>query len=98
VVLVDGGADEAVLRYLEDVAQTAELGREIVDELLRGDALLARRLLVLGGVLVGAGQEEDVIAALPVKAGKRIRTRTFVRMAQVGCAVDVVDGGREVEL
>jgi hypothetical protein len=98
VVLVDGRADEAVLRDLIDVAQAFELRRKLVDVRLRGDAVLTRRLLVLGRVLVGAGQEEDVIAALAVEAGKRVRTRPLVRMAQVGCAVDVVDSCREVEL
>ncbi len=33
-----------------------------------------------------------------MKAGKRIRTRLLVRVTQVGRAVDVVNGGREVEL
>jgi len=98
VVGVDGRADESVIGDLIDVAQALELGREPVDEGLRWDTLLARGLLILRRVLVGAGEEEDLVAALPVEAGERIRTRLLVRMAQVGCAVDVVDGGREVEL
>ena len=36
--------------------------------------------------------------ALPVEASERVRARLLVRMTQVGCAVDVIDGGREVEL
>jgi len=98
VVRVDGRADEAVVRDLIDVAEPLELAREPIDEGLGRDALLARGLLVLRRVLVGAGKEEDLVAALSMKAGERIRTRLLVRMAQVGCAVDVVDGSREVEL
>jgi len=98
VVLVDRRADESVLRDLVDLAEALELGGALVDVGLRRDALLAGRLLVLRRVLVGAGQEVDVIPALAPKTGKRVRTRPLVRMAQVGCAVDVVDGRREVEL
>ena len=38
------------------------------------------------------------MAALAMKPGERIRARLLVRMTQVGCAVDVIDGRREVEL
>jgi hypothetical protein len=98
VVLVHRRSDEAVARDLIDVAKPFELCGPLIDVRLRGDALLARGLLVLGRVLVGPGQEEDVVAPLAMEAGERIRTRPLVRMAQVGCAVDVVDGRRDVEL
>jgi hypothetical protein len=38
------------------------------------------------------------VAALSVKTGERVRARLLVRMTQMGCAVDVIDGRRDVEL
>jgi len=98
VVLVDGRADEAVVRDLVDVAQALELAGVAVDERARRDPLKLRGLDIAVAVLVGAGQEEDLVAALAMKTGERIRARLLVRMTQVGCAVDVIDGRREVEL
>ena len=64
--------------------------------------VLARRAPCLGGrrpwaVLVGAGQEEDVLAALAVMAGEDVGHDRRVRVADVGLVVDVVDRRGEVE-
>ena len=98
MVLIDGRADEAVLRDLVDVAESFEFSGALIHVGLRRNALLAGGLFVLRRVLVRAGQEEDLVAALPVETGERIRTRPFVRMPEMGRAVDVVDGSRDVEL
>ena len=48
-------------------------------------------------VLVGAGQEEDVLTALAVVAGEDVGGDRRVGVAQVGGRVYVVDGGGYVE-
>jgi peptide/nickel transport system permease protein len=70
----------------------------VIDERPRRDPLKLRCLDIAVAVLVGSGQKEDLIAALAMKPGERIGARLLVRMTQVGCAVDVIDGRREVEL
>ena len=46
--------------------------RVAVGERLRGEPFLDRRLLHLEAVLVGAGQEEHVLAVEPLEASDRI--------------------------
>ena len=71
--------------------------RVAVGELLRRDAL------ALGGerdrlaVLVGAGEEEDVLAALALVAGEDVGADRRVRVAEVRRRVDVVDRRGDVE-
>ena len=48
-------------------------------------------------VLVGAGQEEDVLAALAHVPGEDVGGDRRVGVPQVGLAVDVVDRGGDVE-
>ena len=57
----------------------------------------AGRLLHLGAVLVGAGEEEDVVAQLPVEARRHVGGRRRVGVPDVRHVVDVVDGSGDVE-
>ena len=59
LVALLGGADEVVLAVAHDAREVAEALRDLVGEGLRIDALVARRLLDLLAVLVGAGQEAE---------------------------------------
>ena len=90
-------ADEEVVGGVDARHQRLEAGGVAVGELLRRDAL------ALGGerdrlaVLVGAREEEHVLAALAVVAGEDVRPDRGVRVAEVRRRVDVVDRGRDVE-
>src|SRR2546428_323876 len=90
--------DEPVVADVPCVAEPFECGRVAVDEGPCIDTRRLRRLLVLRGVVVGAGQEEHVIAALTVETGKRVRAGLLVRVMKPRCRVDVVDSGRQIEL
>ena len=65
--------------------------RVAVGELARLDALALGRLRDRLAVLVGAGQEEHVLAALAHVAGEDVGADRRVRVAEVGLGVDVVD-------
>ncbi len=97
--LVDqvGGADEAVVADVVALPQLAEGRRDPVAVLLLGDALLARDTLDVLAVLVGAGQEEDVVAGEPARARERVGRDRGVRVADVRHVVHVVDRRRQVE-
>ena len=71
--------------------QLAELRRVAVGQLLRRDALALGRLRDRLAVLVGAGQEEHVLAALAHVAGEDVGRDRRVRVAEVRLGVDVVD-------
>ena len=68
-----------------------------VGELLRRDALALGDLRDRLAVLVGAGEEEHVLAALAVMAGEDVGADRRVRVAEVRRRVHVVDGRRDVE-
>ena len=58
---------------------------------------LTRRLLHLQAVLVGAGEEEHVLAVEPLEARDRVGGDRLVGMADMGRPVGVGDGRRDVE-
>ena len=64
-----GRADEVVRRAAEIGVHLLEELRHLVDKLARRLALLRGRLLDFLAVLVGAGQEQHVIAVEPLEAG-----------------------------
>ena len=68
-----------------------EVHRVAVPELARRDALALRRLGDRLAVLVGAGEEEHVLAALAHVAGQHVGRDRRVGVAQMGLAVHVVD-------
>ncbi len=97
LVLGVGGADEEVVGRVEHAAEGAEARREHVGLLARGPALALGRSGDLAAVLVGTGQEEDVLAQLPVMAGDDVGHDRRVRVTDVRVRVDVIDRRREVE-
>ena len=67
------GADEEVVADVDDRHQRLELGRVAVAQLLRRDPLALGRQLDRLAVLVGAGEEEDVLPALAHVPGEDVR-------------------------
>ena len=93
-----GGADVVVVGDAHAVPEGAELGGDLVGELLRRDAGGGGGALDLLAVLVGAGEEVGVVAEEAVAAGDDVGDDGGVGVADVGARVDVVDRRGEVEL
>ncbi len=90
-------ADEEVGVRIQTVQEARASARRsgrrtpLAEPLLLGDAR------DLGGVLVGAGEEERLVAALPAMTHEDVRRDRRVRMTDVRRRVDVVDRCRQVE-
>ena len=97
VVARFGGADEVVVGDVEAAPRRGEARGDPVGELLRSEPRRGRRLLDLLAVLVGAGEELDVVAEQAVPAGERVADDRRVGVADVRFVVDVVDRRRRVE-
>ena len=69
----------------------SEPGAVTVGLLLGGEPVGLGRALHLEPVLVGPGQEEDVVAQQAVPAGQGVGRDRRVGVADVRCVVDVVD-------
>ena len=93
-----GRADVVVVGEAHAVPQRAELRGDLVGELLRWDASGGGGALDLLAVLVGAGEEEGVVAEQAVTAREHVGNDGRVRMADVRPRVDVVDRRGEVKL
>ena len=85
------------LDALDPLAHLLELGRVAVRELLRADPLLLGGQLDRLAVLVGAGQEEDVLAPLAHVPREDVGGDRRVRVPEMRLGVDVVDRGGDVE-
>ena len=99
-VVVVGGADEAVVGDVHQLPQVQHAllpGDDVVHKLLGGDAGLLGLVLDLLAVLVGAGEEEDVIALQALVAGHGVGGHGAVGVADVELVRGVVDGGGDVE-
>ncbi len=99
-MVVVGGADEAVVgdvHELPQVEDAAGAGDDAVYELLGGDAGGFGLFFDLLAVLVGAGEEHDVIACQPLVAGDGVGGDGAVGVADVELVGGVVDGGGDVE-
>ncbi len=92
-----GGPDEIVVGDVEAGPRLPVAGAGLVGLLLRGQAVGFGGALHLEAVLVGAGEEEHVVAAQPVPAGHGVGGDRRVGVADVGGVVDVVDGGGDVK-
>ena len=92
-----GGADEVVVGDVEQLPRVPEALDGLVGPLPRRDAVGLGRPLDLQAVLVGAGEEEDVVAEEPVPAGHRVGRHRRVGVPDVGRVVHVVDRRRQVE-
>src|SRR5215207_6474768 len=92
-----GGADEIVIRDVQRLEQVAVLRSGEVCERWSVDARLLRRPFHFLTVLVGAGQEKNVLPHQPARARDRVRNHGRVGMTEMGLGVDVVDRSRDVE-
>ena len=92
-----GGADEEVVGDVDARHQRLEALGVAVGQLLRRDALALGRLRDRLAVLVGAGEEEDLLAALAHVAGEDVGADRRVRVPEVRRRVDVVDRRGDVE-
>ena len=91
------GADEEVDRGLELGRQRLEALGVAVGQLLGLEPLVLGRVGHRLAVLVGAGEEEHVVAALAVMARHHVGGDRRVRVPQVRSRVDVVDRRGDVE-
>ncbi len=81
-VVIVGGADEAVV--VADIHQLPKVldgGNDLIDVLFGSDACIGCLVLDLLAVLVGSGQEHDVIALHPLEAGQRVAGHGGVAVA-----------------
>ena len=92
-----GGADEVVVGDVEFAPRVGEQRGNGVDELAWGHAGGVGGLLNLQAVLVGAGEEVDVLAEQALPAAQGVTHDGCVRMAEVRLGVDVINGCRRVE-
>jgi hypothetical protein len=91
------GADEIVIGAAERLDHLLEERRVAVGKRARRQALTRRRLLHLDAVLVRAGEEIDLAAVEPLKAGNGIRSQRLIGVADMGRSVRIGDRGRDVE-
>ena len=99
-MVVVGGADEAVIADVHQLPQILDaLGAldDVIDELLRRNAGLLGLQLDLLAVLVGAGQELDVVALQPLVAGHSVGSDGAVGMADVQLIAGIIDRRCNVE-
>ncbi len=92
-----GGADVVVVGDVEVVPRGTEEGAVAVGPLERGDVVGLGRPLDLEPVLVGAGEEHDVVAPEPAPPGQDVGRHRRVRVPDVGRVVHVVDRRGDVE-
>jgi hypothetical protein len=96
-VLLVGRANEEVVRGLEAGHQRLETLRVAVGELLGLEPLRPGRVRYRLAVLVGAGEEEHVLAALTHVACQHVGGDRRIRVPQVRLRVHVIDRGGDVE-
>src|SRR2546423_11191778 len=92
------GADPVVIAALELAPIVGECSGHAVDPLAWRDATARRRLNDGLAVLVHAHEEMHLTSSQAMIAGDAVRANLFQRVAQVGIAIGVIDGGGEVEL
>ena len=92
-----GGADEEVVRCLEQRRQRLEALSVAIGQLLRRDAERVRGICDRLAVLVGAGQEEHLFGALAVMAREHVGGDRRVGVPEVRRGVDVIDRSGDVE-
>src|ERR1019366_8200462 len=97
LVLGVGGANEEIVRDPEAWHQRLEPLGVAVGELLGLEPLRVRRVGDRLAVLVGAGEKEDVLAALAHVAREHVGGDRRVRVAEVRLRVDVIDRSGDVE-
>ena len=96
-VVVVGGTDKAVVADIQQLPQILDGGHDLVHILLGGDAGIGSLILDLLAVLIGAGQEHDVVTLHPLEAGQRIAGHGGVAVADVQLIAGVIDGGGDIK-
>src|SRR5262249_12093590 len=91
-----GGPNECVIRTIHARDHGPEAGRCTFDQLLGSHVFLVGRLQHLDAMLVGSGEEENVIAIEPLEPGDRGSCDGLVGMADVGRAIRVRNGRGDV--
>ena len=96
-MVVVGGADEAVVAHVQQLPQILDGGHDLVHVFLGGHAGIGGLVLNFLAVLIGAGQEHDVVALHPLEAGQCVAGDGGVAVADVQLIAGVIDGGSDVE-
>lgn len=99
-MVVVGRADEAVIADVHQLPQILDaLGalHDVINKLLRGDAGLLGLQLDLLAVLIGTGQELDIVALQALVAGHGIGRHSAVGMADMQLIAGVIDRRSDVE-
>jgi hypothetical protein len=96
VMALVGRADEEVVLGTDALRQRPPLLDDLVDVRLGIESLFLGDPVNLGRVLVGAGEEESLVPALPVVPDEHVRSDRRVRVADVRRSVHVVDRCRQV--
>ena len=84
-----GSVDEVVVRAIHPLHHRLEARHVAIEQLSRCQPLVGRGLLDLLAVLVGTGQEIDVVAIEPHKAGDGIGGDGFIGVADMRWAVRI---------
>ena len=90
------GADVIVVRAIQPLDHGLEARHVARHQLARRQLLPRRRLQHLDAVLVGAGEEEHIVAVEPHETGNGVGRNDFVGVADMRHAVGVSDRGRDV--
>ena len=96
-VVVVGGADEAVVADVQQLPQILDGGYDLVHILLGGHAGIGGLVLDLLAVLVGAGQEHDVVALHPLEACQCVAGHGGVAVADVQLVAGIINRCGDVE-
>src|SRR5262249_50745477 len=89
-------ADEFVVRAVEPLNHRLEAWNRARDQVARRDAFARGGLLHLEPVLVGAGEEKNVVAVEPLKARDRIGRDHLIGVTDVRRTVRIRDRRRDV--
>ena len=92
-----GGADEIVVRAVHALDHGLEARHVALEQLVRRQPFLGAGLLDFLAVLVGAGEEIDVVAVEPHEAGDGVGGDRLIGVADMRRAVRVGDRGGDVE-
>ena len=96
-VVVVGGADEAVVADVHQLPQIFDGGDDLIHVLLGGHACVGGLVLDLLAVLVGAGQEHDVVALHPLEACQCVAGHGGVAVADVQLVAGIINRCGDVE-
>src|SRR5690349_6929958 len=90
------GADELVVRAVESLDHGLEARHIAFDQLLGRKLLLGRGLQHLDAMLVGTGQEQDVVPVEPHETRYCVGCDRFIGVADVRRPIWIGDGGSEI--